>query len=196
MCPPQHRNSAELFLSAPNCLKKKLLNHVSCLWPHDYTVHGILQARILEWDSSPFSRGSFQPRDRTQVSYIASRFFTSWATREAQTAQGIRFSSAYVWSTGGPPPLGSLGSEIFPIKDKKHWWRSQARNLALENVVWGIFTVSEMLTFKTAVLEILLGIYLCDFASQSRHKAFPKRRNICIHIADSLCCTVETNTTL
>ena len=43
----------------------------------DYTVHGILQARILEWVAFLFSRGSFQPRDRTQVSCIAGRFFTS-----------------------------------------------------------------------------------------------------------------------
>ena len=45
--------------------------------PIDYTVHGILQARILEWVAFPFSRGSSQPRDRTQVSHIAGRFFTS-----------------------------------------------------------------------------------------------------------------------
>ena len=45
--------------------------------PMDYTVHGILQARILEWVAFPFSRGSFQPRDQTQVSHIADRFFTS-----------------------------------------------------------------------------------------------------------------------
>ena len=43
----------------------------------DYTVHEILQARILEWVAFPFSRGSFQPRDGTQVSYIAGGFFTS-----------------------------------------------------------------------------------------------------------------------
>ena len=41
----------------------------------DYT--GILQARILEWVAFPFSRGSSQPRDRTQVSHVASRFFSS-----------------------------------------------------------------------------------------------------------------------
>ena len=45
--------------------------------PMDYTVHGILQALILEWVAFPFSRGSSQPRDRTQVSYIAGGFFTS-----------------------------------------------------------------------------------------------------------------------
>ena len=50
----------------------------------DHTVHGILQARILEWVAFPFSRGSSQPRDRTQVSCIAGGFFTIWATREAQ----------------------------------------------------------------------------------------------------------------
>ena len=58
----------------------------SCLTvcdPMDYIVHGILQARILEWVAIPFSRGSSQPRDRTQVSCIAGGFFTSWATREA-----------------------------------------------------------------------------------------------------------------
>ena len=49
----------------------------------DYTVLGLLQARILEWVAFPFSRESSQPRDRTQVSHIADGFFTSWATREA-----------------------------------------------------------------------------------------------------------------
>ena len=49
----------------------------------DYTVHGILQARILEWVAFPFSRGSSQPRDQTQVSHSAGRFFISWAMREA-----------------------------------------------------------------------------------------------------------------
>ena len=47
-------------------------------------LHGILQARTLEWVVFPFSRGSFQPRDRTQVSCIAGGFFSSWATGEAQ----------------------------------------------------------------------------------------------------------------
>ena len=51
--------------------------------PMDYIVHGILQARILEWVAFPFSRGSSQPRDRTQVSLIAGRFLTSCAIRKA-----------------------------------------------------------------------------------------------------------------
>ena len=56
--------------------------------PMDYSlpgssVYGILQARILEWIAILFSRGSSWPRDWTQVSCIASRFFTIWVTREA-----------------------------------------------------------------------------------------------------------------
>ena len=47
------------------------------------SVHEILQARILEWVAISFSRGSFRPRNRNQVSCIAGRFFTDWAMREA-----------------------------------------------------------------------------------------------------------------
>ena len=48
----------------------------------DYTVHGILQARTLEWVAFSFSRGYSQPRDQTQVSCTAGRFFTGGATKE------------------------------------------------------------------------------------------------------------------
>ena len=46
------------------------------------SVHGTLQARILEQVAISYSRGSSQPRDRTPVFCIAGRFFTVWATRE------------------------------------------------------------------------------------------------------------------
>ena len=51
----------------------------------DSSLHGILQARILEWVAISFSRGFSQPRDRTQVSCTADRCFTIWATRWNQT---------------------------------------------------------------------------------------------------------------
>ena len=58
--------------------------------PMDYSppgssVHGILQARILEWVAFPSPGESSQPRDQTQVSCIAGRFFTVWTTREFHT---------------------------------------------------------------------------------------------------------------
>ena len=50
--------------------------------PMDYTFHGILQARILDWLAFPFSRGSSKARDQTQVSHIEGGFFTNWATKK------------------------------------------------------------------------------------------------------------------
>ena len=63
------------------------------LWdPMDYSlpgspVHGILQARILDWVAMPFSRGSSWPRDQTWVSWTTGRFFTVWATRKPWTQE-------------------------------------------------------------------------------------------------------------
>ena len=51
--------------------------------PQGSSVHGIPQARILEWVAISFSEGSSRPRDQTLVSCIAGRRFTLWATREA-----------------------------------------------------------------------------------------------------------------
>ena len=55
------------------------------------SVHGISQARILEWVAILSLKGSSQPRDWTQVSCIAGGFFTSWATREARRRKLLGF---------------------------------------------------------------------------------------------------------
>ena len=60
-----------------------LCDPVDCSLP-GFSVYGILQARILEWVTISFSRGSSRPRDRTRVSRIGGRRFNLWATREAQ----------------------------------------------------------------------------------------------------------------
>ena len=65
-------------------MKVKVTHSCPALFdPMDYTDHGILQARILERAVFLFSRGSSQPRDRTQISCTAGGFFTRGATREA-----------------------------------------------------------------------------------------------------------------
>ena len=51
--------------------------------PPGSSVHGVLQARMMEWVAISFSRGSFQPKDQTRVSCITGKFFTIWATRES-----------------------------------------------------------------------------------------------------------------
>ena len=53
--------------------------------PPGFSVHGVFQARILEWIAISFSRESSRPRNWTQVSCIAGKFFTDWAMREAYT---------------------------------------------------------------------------------------------------------------
>ena len=64
---------------AQSCLT--LCDPMDCSLPSS-SVHGILQAKVLEWVAVSFSRGSSQPRDQTQVSHTAGRHFTVWATRE------------------------------------------------------------------------------------------------------------------
>ena len=95
----------QYFISLLLCFKHKIMKHTWCcvrvcvcvlitqscltLWhpmdcsPPDSSVHGILQARILEWVAIPFSRRSSWPRNRTQVSCITGGFFTLWAIGEA-----------------------------------------------------------------------------------------------------------------
>ena len=65
---------------AQSCLT--LCDPVNCS-PPSSSVHGILQARVLEWVAIPFARGSSRPRDRTRVSLVAGRRLALWATREA-----------------------------------------------------------------------------------------------------------------
>ena len=80
----------------------KVTQSCPTLWdPMDCTVRGILQARIVKWVAFPFSRGSSQPRDWTQVCCIAGRFFTSWATREVcvTSSFGLRPVSAFGFSS-------------------------------------------------------------------------------------------------
>ena len=93
-------------LVTQSCLT--LYNPVDCSLPGS-SVHGIFQARILEWVAISYSRGSFQPRDRTWVSCIASRFCKVWATREAwyygkDCFQACKFFNiSYTWRSKLPP---------------------------------------------------------------------------------------------
>jgi len=70
--------------------------------------HGILQARILEWVAIPISRESYQPRDQTQVSYTAARFFTIWATRKNRNSLISYFVT--VSPKWDPPPSTGGGA--------------------------------------------------------------------------------------
>ena len=86
-CPYKHNLEARLearpkMQVAQSC--PTLCDPMDCS-PPGSSVHGILQARILEWVAMPSSRGSSPAKDQSQVSHIAGRFLTIWATKEAQT---------------------------------------------------------------------------------------------------------------
>ena len=93
------------FLSEVKCESRSVVSN-SLLSHGQYSPWnspGILQARTLEWVVFPFSRGSSQPRDGTQVSQIAGRFFTSWTTREAQ-----EYWSGYPFPSPGDLPNSGI----------------------------------------------------------------------------------------
>ena len=69
--------------------------------PPGSCIHGILQARKLEWVAISSSRGSSLPLDWAWVSCIASRFFTLWATREALTLTNF-LAHTYLFSERSP----------------------------------------------------------------------------------------------
>ena len=64
--------------------------------PPGSSVHGISQARILEWVAIPFSRGSFHPRGQIWVFCIAGRFFTFWAPREVLIGNPGKYTHIFV----------------------------------------------------------------------------------------------------
>ena len=74
-------DSSLVLISTFSCCEVKVTQLCPTLCdPMDYTVHGVLQAKILEWVAFPFFKVSSQPRDWTQVTHMAGGFFTSWAT--------------------------------------------------------------------------------------------------------------------
>jgi len=110
-----------------------LCNPMDCSLPAPLSM-GILQARILEWVAMPSSRGSSQHRYWTQVSCIADRFSTIWATRETHThsvqfSHSIQFSHSVVsdslWPHGlkhARPPCLSPAPRVCSNSCPLRWW--------------------------------------------------------------------------
>ena len=114
-------------------LSKKITS-MDCSLPGS-SVHGILQERILEWVTFPFSRGSSWPRDRTWVFCIAGRFFIIWATREAQRILRTQFKKKgkmFNFKMGkigiGPHPQGRVSfRSLLNTRPKLHQLEPQGQ---------------------------------------------------------------------
>ena len=113
-------------LVAESCLT--LCNPMDCS-PPGFSVHGILQARILEWITIPFSRGSSQPRDQTWVSCTAGRLFT------------IQGNNLGIYHQGSPKNTGagrhSLLWRIFLIQGSNLGLLHCRQIVAPSELVWG-----------------------------------------------------------
>ena len=120
--------------------------------PPGSLVHGILQARILEWVAIPFSRGSSWPRDWTQVSCIASRLFTILATKFDHNLS----SSWYL----------VLSYALGPLKEKRWKMITPAEGTCHDNScfshLWHIHVdraLSQVLLYPNCLFRFPLNIY-------------------------------------
>ena len=103
-----------------------------------FSVHGILQARVLEWIAISFSKGSSRPRDRAQVSRVGGRRFNLWATREGflggSAVENLPANAEeLVWSLGQEELLGkemATYSSILP-------WEIHGQRRLLGYSPWG-----------------------------------------------------------
>ena len=147
-----------------------MLSGIQLCDPVDYTVHGILQARILEWVA--FSRGSSKPRDWTQVSHIAGEFFTSWATREASLIkikkkknQGLGKCAlfSYPWTIG----LYFLKAFIFYFSLNKNcftilfWFLLHNKSGIIMHVVWALIQkIKKLKTIDLKTPDMIWGWWI------------------------------------
>ena len=138
------KSESEVTQSCPT-----LCDPMDCSLPGS-SVHGILQARVLEWVAISFSRRSSQPRDWTCVSCIVGRCFTIWATREVTILRTMLILECLFFlileEPGCVAPLGSLPLQdflemhhfqvgLFHAKNKTwvgHW--SEAFTLNFQNI--------------------------------------------------------------
>ena len=138
-----------LCLVAQSCLI--LFDPMDCSQPGS-SVHGDSPTRILEWLAMPSSRGSSQPRVQTQVSCIAGRFFTLWATREVLTVTHLPPRILILSRSHSSPRNPHDSGEIDPLSNSrvdvyyrsswasqlfaKDWLRNRSWHYSLHFMFW------------------------------------------------------------
>ena len=142
--------------------------------PPGSSVHGIFQARILEWVAISFSRKSSPPRDRTWVSCIVDRCFTVWATRKDSPVQFNH--STYSWEQikfhlhdNASLNVQLLQKKIFKTFSKRLPSSTNLETLA-EQIIWArprrwFQSITHSVGFGTVtsviVLIIVFVVYCC-----------------------------------
>ena len=129
ICLSQHGQHTERKESEVPQSCSTLCDPMDCSLPAS-SIHGIFQARVLEWVAISFFRRSSQPRDWTQVSCIAGRFFTVWVTREAHMVPQQSFFKGQVKEGVSPKVYHELMHNSLI-----GWWWS-----VLRRQIWGFCT--------------------------------------------------------
>ena len=152
----------------------------------DYTVHGILQARILEWVVVPLSGGSSQPRDRTQVSCIASGYFTNWILDTSQVICLLSEVAQSCLTLCDPMNCSLPGSSVHGILQAVvlEWIaisfsRGSSQSRA---IVYRLFTV-----WATRESICLLLCYILDFSGNSQFRSLLLFQSFCNHRNHTQC---------
>ena len=152
-------------------------NPMDCSLPGS-SVHGVSQARILEWVAISFSKGSFWPRDQTWVSCIAGRFFTDWAPEKPTAIISL-------WPTNAPASLVHMCSpSSFPqwLRDRpldypwpvEHWQAKykQRHNRDLLIGHWGLYCNALPWNSELELKEIQLP-WLTEHVDKEKYPANP-----------------------
>ena len=132
-------------------VKVKVTQSCPTLWdPMDYRVHGILQARILEWVAFPFSRGSSQPRDRTQVSLSSIREVTRDVCEMSALVRQFEHSLAL--------PFFGIGMKTYLFQFYGHCWVFQI----CWHIECGTFTASSFRIWNssTGIPSLPLALFV------------------------------------
>ena len=148
------------------------------------SVHGIFQARILEWVAISFSRRSFQLRDWTQVSLIVGRCFTIWATREVIQITHFKLGRAFLkntdtqWNKNSGCNLEEITKSYWTVQfsysDEGKWRLSTSFCLFPAMLIWksicddAFFTVSIQWASFQIIKQTLLQDMLASIMVQAK----------------------------
>ena len=138
--------------------------------PMDYSppgssIHGILQARKLEWVAISFSRGYSQPRDHTQVSHIAGRHFNLWVTREASPIGDPYKKTTTKWLSSSRRNMfskkanhdGRKSSKMCKYMGKSRWIMITYIFIIFYDLIWSDYITYILLIIK--IISYRLKIY-------------------------------------
>ena len=158
------------------------------------SVHGLSQARILEWVAIPFSRGSSQPRGGTRVFCIEGRFFTIWVKETQISCMNTykwNLERWYVWtSSQGSSGVADRPQTCGHRRERKGWGK-------LKSIYYHVWN-SQPVGLPEGRRE--LSLVLCD--DREERDAVGARREVQeggdtgTSVAASCWCMAEANTTL